>query len=277
VSIDFTHFAVAPMPPTEGGERPYRIELVAVDTRTGQTLVNRTGADALVWPDCLALLTRPKRDALVTAVARHFALELSNDARIGRHSDATTGAGVTDVARSPFESVFDDDYRHRLYQLLARLDGALRDAGVTYFLTGGGLLGSLRYGELVPWDDDLDLAVVGPIDIADLEARVPELTVRRADRRATVSRRGDAPKIDLHFVGTVTGDRLQLTAPRDPNAQSVPAALCLPPVRGKLGIVETNLPADADGWAAFVFGPAAVTVALPPKPHRRSYRRAQPT
>ena len=256
------------MPPTEDGKRPYRIELVAVDARTGQPLVSRTGEDALVWPDCLSLLARPKRDALVTAVARHFALALSSDARIGRHSDETTGVGVPTEARVPFETTFDSGHRHRLYQLLVRLDGALRDAGATYFLTGGGLLGSLRYGDLLPWDDDLDLAVVGHLDLADLEVRVPELLVVRTDSgRATVSRRTGGPKIDLHFVGATVGDRLQLAAPGDSAAKFVPAALCLPPVRGKLGIVETNLPADADGWAAFVFGPSAVTIALPPRPH----------
>lgn len=30
---------------------------------------------------------------------------------------------------------------------------------VTYFLYGGTLLGSLRSGDILPWDDDLDLAM----------------------------------------------------------------------------------------------------------------------
>ncbi|XP_070200999.1 uncharacterized protein [Littorina saxatilis] len=43
--------------------------------------------------------------------------------------------------------------------LLMTFDLACRAAGVTYFLTAGSLLGWYRHGGLIPWDDDLDVAL----------------------------------------------------------------------------------------------------------------------
>jgi hypothetical protein len=45
-----------------------------------------------------------------------------------------------------------------LEPLLKRLD----DAGIIYFLTDGSLLGALREGGIISWDNDIDLAVVVP-------------------------------------------------------------------------------------------------------------------
>ncbi len=43
--------------------------------------------------------------------------------------------------------------------MLAHLDTLLRQAGIPYFVDHGTLLGLLRDGDLLPWDDDLDLSV----------------------------------------------------------------------------------------------------------------------
>lgn len=42
-------------------------------------------------------------------------------------------------------------------RLLARLDEVCRRRGWTYFAGGGTLLGAVRHGGYVPWDDDIDL------------------------------------------------------------------------------------------------------------------------
>lgn len=49
---------------------------------------------------------------------------------------------------------------HRiLYMLLAEVDRICAKHDLQYFLVFGGLLGSLRYGDIIPWDDDIDIAM----------------------------------------------------------------------------------------------------------------------
>lgn len=46
-----------------------------------------------------------------------------------------------------------------LYRLLGEVDRICKKYGIAYFLVFGGLLGALRYKDMIPWDDDLDLAM----------------------------------------------------------------------------------------------------------------------
>ncbi len=52
----------------------------------------------------------------------------------------------------------------RTIQLVAaekmkEVDAVLKEAGIDYWLDFGGLLGSVRHGGFIPWDDDLDIAI----------------------------------------------------------------------------------------------------------------------
>lgn len=51
----------------------------------------------------------------------------------------------------------------RYYRVARRMlldtANALNAAGINYFLDAGGLLGLVRDGDLIPWDDDLDLSM----------------------------------------------------------------------------------------------------------------------
>ena len=52
------------------------------------------------------------------------------------------------------------DHVHRtLYLLLAEIDRICTKYELRYFLVFGGLLGYLRYGDIIPWDDDIDIAM----------------------------------------------------------------------------------------------------------------------
>jgi lipopolysaccharide cholinephosphotransferase len=57
---------------------------------------------------------------------------------------------------------------------LAAIDGACRELDIDYWLDGGSLLGAVRYGDLIPWDDDIDLCMLR----ADLERFVREAPSR---------------------------------------------------------------------------------------------------
>ena len=47
-------------------------------------------------------------------------------------------------------------------QLLAAFDGLCREHGLRYFLSGGTLIGAVRHGGPVPWDDDADVMMPRP-------------------------------------------------------------------------------------------------------------------
>lgn len=47
-----------------------------------------------------------------------------------------------------------------LYMLLHKFDTVMKANGIRYFITCGTLLGSVRHGGLIPWDDDVDVAVM---------------------------------------------------------------------------------------------------------------------
>ncbi|BBO31048.1 LicD family protein [Lacipirellula parvula] len=62
-----------------------------------------------------------------------------------------------------------------IYDNLARLDAT----GVKYILYAGSLLGAVLYGEVLPWDDDVDVLLLEDVDRQWLQSRLPELTARQ--------------------------------------------------------------------------------------------------
>ena len=45
----------------------------------------------------------------------------------------------------------------RLFECLDEFDRICRENDISYFLGGGSLLGAVRYGSIIPWDDDIDV------------------------------------------------------------------------------------------------------------------------
>ena len=47
----------------------------------------------------------------------------------------------------------------RMLEMAVFLDKVLKENGITYYIEAGNLLGAVRHGGFIPWDDDFDIAV----------------------------------------------------------------------------------------------------------------------
>ena len=51
------------------------------------------------------------------------------------------------------------DYQNACFEVLRRLVHFLDDNNIEYWLDGGSILGLIRHGDFIPWDDDIDIAM----------------------------------------------------------------------------------------------------------------------
>lgn len=96
--------------------------------------------------------------------------------------------------------------RQRQLTLLDRLDELCRREGLTYYLWGGTLLGAVKFGGYIPWDDDLDVTMPRP-DYERLLA-LPEDRLPPGTTLLTTRRTADyhLPFAKLGLLGTLLVD-----------------------------------------------------------------------
>lgn len=65
------------------------------------------------------------------------------------------------------------------YNLLEKVDHVLTEGHVVYWAEGGTLLGAVRHGGMIPWDNDLDIAILDSDEkkLLELQAQFEELNL----------------------------------------------------------------------------------------------------
>ena len=53
-----------------------------------------------------------------------------------------------------------DHIIQELYHIVSETDNILKEIGIEYWITCGSLLGAIRHKGIIPWDDDVDIAIM---------------------------------------------------------------------------------------------------------------------
>lgn len=112
------------------------------------------------------------------------------------------------------------EYQSYLLKMLLVFDAFCEDHGLEYFLAGGSALGAVRHKGFIPWDDDIDLAMLRP-DFEKLERILAEQgnKIGEYDYSPVIGQivpdapighllylpegnydKADAPKLDIHPI-----------------------------------------------------------------------------
>jgi lipopolysaccharide cholinephosphotransferase len=72
-------------------------------------------------------------------------------------------------------SYLNKENAQKIYALMQQVDGLLKNNHVPYWATCGTLLGAIRHGGLIPWDDDLDICILDQDEKKLMEMQLDEL------------------------------------------------------------------------------------------------------
>lgn len=114
-------------------------------------------------------MSRSQVQVLVTAMFRLLFVAFLFTAQIAADEE------LTDAILPRLDPAVQNEF----YQTLETVDFLFGKERIVYWATGGSLLGAIRHGEMIPWDDDIDLALFID-DLGKVVSLRPELEERGA-------------------------------------------------------------------------------------------------
>jgi len=160
------------------------------------------------------------------------------------------------VSDTPFkQTALTSEDHHLLLSIMDRLDKLFKGK-VPYFLIGGSLMGAVRYGNRMPWDDDIDIGILQEDleKILSLDYLSVGLKIRKsehgykvydASRNRSKMLEKTFPFIDIFVyrkdgdVYNLANDKARKTWPRE----SFPERMLFPLTTCKYGGMDISCPA----------------------------------
>jgi hypothetical protein len=223
------------------------VAIIAASAAAGALIP--AGMLQFIWQAVAVLLI------LLTVGLRYFYPYCGKLVRKGdRYSIGESAYEMPDIAfKTPRIFYLRPELLEEVAELAEYADKFLDRHGIQYVSCYGTLLGALRHGGPIPWDDDVDFTIYRPEDLQRVEQSLPELAAE-ASRDGyclfahndywKISKKGfwRYPVVDLY--------RAALHQPADAK-----------PRRVSWGSITLCVPDNAEGWVISYYGPRCLTEA----------------
>ena len=115
----------------------------------GATKFNqKTNTYACVTPNRTSIITSEQLFPLQRCAFRDFQLSVPNDISVWCHL-------FTPEVEEQTKNI-----QKVSLEILKKIDRVCQELGIGYFICGGSMLGAVRHGGFIPWDDDIDIGML---------------------------------------------------------------------------------------------------------------------
>lgn len=187
---------------------------------------------------------------------------LASDFITENRLNSMSDQAIFEIAKS------DDKIVQSLYQMLKDITKILENNGIIYSIDGGTLLGAVRHGGLIPWDDDIDLFILQQDEVklnrlqkvfnAKGYAIIERNSTYKIYKRHFMQDNHPYPAVDI-FVAYSNSDTRRIEYYKLLNKKQFPYYLheydnCFPLKRYQFGSLKVYGPADPVDYLNRVYG-----------------------